>query len=47
MLELWAGRRAQVLAFVGCLIGYWTLVRFVPVPGAGIPVRDIPFLDLS
>jgi len=45
MLELWAGRRSQVLAFVGCLIGYWALVRFVPVPVAGIPVRDIPFLD--
>jgi len=45
MLELWAGRRRQVLAFVGCLIGYWALLRFVPVPGAGIPVRDIPFLD--
>lgn len=45
MLELWAGRRGQVLAFAGCLIGYWALVRFVPVPGAGLPVRDIPFLD--
>jgi predicted acyltransferase len=45
MLELWAGQRGKVLACVGCLIGYWALVRFVPVPGAGIPGRDIPFLD--
>ena len=28
-----------------CSIGYWILVRWVPVPGAGVPGRDIPFLD--
>jgi predicted acyltransferase len=27
------------------LIGYWALLRFVPVPGAGMPSRDIPFMD--
>jgi len=27
------------------LIGYWALLRFVPVPGAGLPNRDIPFMD--
>ena len=27
------------------LIGYWALLRFVPIPGAGIPGRDIPFMD--
>jgi predicted acyltransferase len=27
------------------LVGYWVLVRWVPVPGAGMPVRDVPFLD--
>jgi predicted acyltransferase len=27
------------------LIGYWVLLRFVPVPGAGMPGRDIPFMD--
>ncbi len=27
------------------LIGYWALLRFVPVPGAGVPGRDIPFMD--
>ncbi|MGB7267629.1 MAG: DUF5009 domain-containing protein, partial [Terracidiphilus sp.] len=25
--------------------GYWVLVRWVPVPGAGMPVRDVPLLD--
>ena len=28
-----------------CLAGYWVLMRFVPVPGFGIPTHDIPFLD--
>jgi predicted acyltransferase len=28
-----------------CLVGYWILMRFVPVPGYGVPGRDIPLLD--
>ena len=27
------------------LVGYWVLVRWVPVPGAGLPGRDVTFLD--
>ena len=27
------------------LVGYWVLVHWVPVPGAGMPGRDVPFLD--
>ena len=27
------------------LIGYWALLRFVPVPGSGMPGRNIPFMD--
>ena len=27
------------------LVGYWVLMRFVPVPGAGVPGRDIALLD--
>ena len=27
------------------LIGYWVLLRWVPVPGIGLPGRDIPFMD--
>jgi predicted acyltransferase len=27
------------------LVGYWILMRFVPVPGFGIPTHDIPLLD--
>lgn len=45
MLELWAGRRGQLFAFFAFLFGYWALLRFVPVPGAGLPGRDIPFMD--
>jgi predicted acyltransferase len=45
ILELWSGRRAQWIALAACLIGYWALLRFAPVPGAGMPGRDIPFMD--
>jgi predicted acyltransferase len=45
ILELWTGRRGQVVALLACLVGYWALLRFVPVPGAGLPGRDIPFMD--
>jgi len=27
------------------LVGYWALMRFVPVPGFGIPTHQIPLLD--
>jgi len=29
---------------VVCLLGYWALMRLVPVPGMGLPGRDIPVL---
>ena len=32
-------------ALVVVLLGYWVMVRWVPVPGAGVPVRDVPWLD--
>ena len=46
LLYLW-DRRAwtKVLLLVCLLVGYWALVRWVPVPGAGVPGRDVPFLD--
>ena len=42
-------RRAstKVIALVVSLVGYWLLVRWVPVPGAGLPARDIPFMDMT
>jgi predicted acyltransferase len=35
----------KVGLLVACLLGYYLLMRFVPVPGFGVPGRDIPFLD--
>jgi predicted acyltransferase len=39
--------RVQVLVavVVVLLVGYWVLLRWVPVPGLGMPGRDIPFMD--
>jgi predicted acyltransferase len=34
-----------VLIAATLLVGYWMLMRFVPVPGFGIPTHDIPLLD--
>jgi predicted acyltransferase len=40
-------RRARALATItaALLIGYWALMRFVPVPGFGVPTHDMPILD--
>ena len=45
VLALWTGWRGQAVAVVGCLVGYWLMMRFVPVPGFGVPTHDIPLLD--
>ena len=37
--------RTLVLITVALLAVYWALMRFVPVPGLGYPVRDFPILD--
>ena len=42
---LWSNRRGWIFAAVGCLAGYWVLMRYVPVPGFGVPTHDIPLLD--
>jgi predicted acyltransferase len=45
-LYLWDRRPAtKVIAIVVALAGYWLLMRWVPVPGFGVPGRDIPLLD--
>jgi len=44
-LELWTGWRAQMAVAVACIAGYWVLMRYVSVPGFGIPTHDIPLLD--
>ena len=47
LLYLW-DRRVSTLAavLVIALVGYWLLLRWVPVPGAGMPGRDVPFMDV-
>jgi predicted acyltransferase len=42
-----ATRKISHLAVIAAtlLVGYWMLMRFVPVPGFGIPTHDIPLLD--
>ena len=37
--------KPTALLIVALLLGYWILMRWVPVPGLGMPGRDIPFLD--
>jgi predicted acyltransferase len=39
------GWRDKLALFVAILIGYWMLLRFVPVPGYGIPTHGVPFMD--
>ena len=46
LFYLWDKRVwTKVAVLVVALVGYWILMRWVPVPGAGMPGRDIPFLD--
>jgi predicted acyltransferase len=45
ILCLYADWRGWILTIVACLVGYWILMRFVPVPGGGVPTHDIPLLD--
>ena len=44
-LELWTNWRTQLAVAFACLVGYWVLMRYVPVPGFGIPTHDMPLLD--
>lgn len=45
VLTLWTKTRGRIIAIVVLLAGYWAVMRFVHVPGFGLPGRDIPFLD--
>lgn len=46
VLYLWSGRRARWAVIAACLLGYWILMRWVPVPGFGVPTVNVPLLDL-
>src|SRR6266702_1423179 len=37
--------RSKATLAIAALAGYWILMRFIPVPGYGVPTHDIPLLD--
>jgi predicted acyltransferase len=45
IIALWVGKRGQWAIIFSCLAGYWIMMRFIPVPGFGVPTHDIPLLD--
>jgi predicted acyltransferase len=47
-LAVWNMRRRLGALFgiaAALLVGYWVLMRFVPVPGFGVPAHAVPILD--
>jgi len=48
LFYLWDQRAStKWIALAFCLVGYWVLVRWVPIPGIGMPGRDVPFMDMT
>lgn len=45
LLLLDRGWRGKVVVALAALLGYWALMRFVPVPGFGVPTHAVPLLD--
>jgi predicted acyltransferase len=46
VLYLWDRRVTTLVGVsIACLLGYWILMRWVPIPGFGVPGHDFPFLD--
>lgn len=47
LFYLWDQRAStKVIALAAVLVGYWVLLRWVPIPGMGMPGRDVPFMDM-
>ena len=42
---LTSGWKDKVAIAVACLVGYWLLMRYVTVPGCGVPTHEIPIND--
>ena len=48
LFYLWDQRAStKWIALAFCLVGYWFLLRWVPIPGIGMPGRDVPFMDMT
>ncbi len=45
MIMMYTKTRGIILWILALLVGYWIAMRFIPVPGLGIPGRDILLLD--
>ncbi|MES2392929.1 MAG: heparan-alpha-glucosaminide N-acetyltransferase domain-containing protein [Acidobacteriota bacterium] len=39
------GWKDKLAIAIACLLGYWILMRFVPIPGIGVPTHAIPIND--
>lgn len=44
-LALFTTKRTRIAITAACLVGYWIILRYMPVPGFGVPTHDIPLLD--
>ena len=44
VITLYAGTRTRIALIAVCTLGYWAIMRYVPVPGHGVPGVDIPIL---
>lgn len=44
LITLFSTTRGQVAWLVALLAGYWILMRYVPVPGYGVPGSNVPLL---
>ena len=44
VITLYSGTRARVVWIAVLTVGYWAIMRFVPVPGHGVPSVDVPLL---
>jgi len=45
IIMMWFGTRGRIALVAACLVSYWMLMRYVPVPGYGVPTHDVPLLD--
>ena len=45
LIYMWLRPRTIAWITVAILLGYWILLRWVPVPGFGLPGVAVPFLD--
>jgi predicted acyltransferase len=46
LLYLWNNRAwVPITTAIVALVGYWILMRWVPIPGVGVPTHAVPLLD--